>query len=45
MLDFWIGVSVDPEQVSGKYAIPESKGKLGGEILAEYILRAKRGSL
>ncbi|HZJ41963.1 MAG TPA: HAD-IIB family hydrolase [Patescibacteria group bacterium] len=40
MLDFGIGVSVDPEQVSGKYAIPKKKGILGGEILAKYLLKA-----
>ena len=40
MLDFGIGVSVDPEQVSGKYAIPKKKGVLGGEILAKYLLKA-----
>jgi len=40
MLDFGIGVSVNPEQVSGKYAIPKKKGVLGGEILAKYLLKA-----
>ena len=40
MLDFGIGVSVDPEQVSGKYAIPKKEGVLGGEILAKYLLKA-----
>src|SRR5680860_441803 len=40
MLDFGIGVSVDPEQVSGKYAIPKEEGILGGEILAKYLLKA-----
>jgi len=40
MLDFGIGISVDPEKVSGRYAIPQKKGVLGGEILAEYLLRA-----
>jgi HAD superfamily hydrolase (TIGR01484 family) len=40
MLDFGIGVSVDPKQVSGKYAIPKTKGVLGGEILAKYLLKA-----
>ena len=39
MLDFGIGVSVDPEQVSGKYAIPKKKGVLGGEILVKYLLK------
>ncbi|MBU2529650.1 MAG: HAD-IIB family hydrolase, partial [Elusimicrobia bacterium] len=33
MLDFGIGISVDPEQVSGEYVIPKEKGVLGGEIL------------
>ncbi|MBU3968746.1 HAD-IIB family hydrolase [Patescibacteria group bacterium] len=42
MLDFGIGISVDPEQVSGEYAIPKKKGELGGEILAEYLLGAMR---
>ncbi|MBT9168498.1 MAG: HMP-PP phosphatase [Syntrophomonadaceae bacterium] len=40
MLDFGIGISVDPEQVSGQYAIPKKKGVLGGEILAKYLLKA-----
>jgi HAD superfamily hydrolase (TIGR01484 family) len=40
MLDFGIGISVDPEKVSGKYAIPKIKGVLGGEILAKYLLKA-----
>ncbi|MDI6820765.1 MAG: HAD hydrolase family protein [Patescibacteria group bacterium] len=40
MLGFGIGVSVDPEQVSGEYAIPKKKGELGGEILAKYLLEA-----
>ena len=40
MLDFGIGISVDPEQVSGEYAIPKKKGVLGGEILAKYLLKA-----
>lgn len=41
MLDFGISISVDPEQVSGEYAIPKKKCRLGGEILAKYLLRAK----
>ncbi|MDI6734425.1 MAG: HAD hydrolase family protein [Patescibacteria group bacterium] len=40
MLDFGIGVSVNPEQVSGEYAIPKKEGRLGGEILAKYLLEA-----
>jgi len=40
MLDFGIGISVDPEQVNGEYAIPKKKGELGGEILAKYLLMA-----
>jgi len=40
MLDFGLGVSVDPRQVRGQYAIPKKKNKLGGEILAEYLLAA-----
>ncbi len=40
MLDFGIGISVDPERVNGEYAIPKKKGRLGGEILAKYLLRA-----
>ncbi len=39
MLDFGIGVSVDPGLVSSVYAIPKKKGRLGGEILAQYLLR------
>lgn len=40
MLDFGIGVSVNPEQVNGQYAIPKKENVLGGEILAKYLLRA-----
>jgi hydroxymethylpyrimidine pyrophosphatase-like HAD family hydrolase len=40
MLDFGIGVSVDPEKVSGEYAIHKKEGALGGEILARYLLDA-----
>lgn len=40
MLGFGIGISVDPEQVGGEYAIPKKKSKLGGEILARFILNA-----
>ncbi|OGI68958.1 hypothetical protein A3A09_01915 [Candidatus Nomurabacteria bacterium RIFCSPLOWO2_01_FULL_42_20] len=42
MLDFGIGVSVDPAQVSAPYAIQKKEGELGGEILAEYLLSAKK---
>ncbi len=40
MLDFGIGISVDPELVNGQYAIPKARDKLGGEILARYLLMA-----
>ncbi|MBI3075352.1 MAG: HAD family phosphatase [Parcubacteria group bacterium] len=40
MLQFGIGVSVDPERVSGRYAISPKEGELGGEILARYLLEA-----
>lgn len=40
MLNFGIGISVDPEKVSGKYAIPKTKDVLGGEILVKYLLKA-----
>jgi len=40
MLGFGIGVSVDPEKVSGKYAIYKKEDILGGEILARYLLDA-----
>ena len=43
MLDFGIGVSVNPEQVSGQYAIPQKKDVLGGEVLARYLLKAFKG--
>lgn len=38
MLEYGIGVSVDPDRVDGQYAIPKNKNRLGGEVLAEYIL-------
>ncbi len=38
MLSFGTGVSVDPERVSGDYAIPKIEGQLGGEVLARYLL-------
>lgn len=40
MLDFGVGVSVDPGKVNGEYAVVGTKGVLGGEILAKYILKA-----
>lgn len=40
MLDFGIGVSVDPKQVNGQYAIPKKRNRLGGEVLAKYLLKA-----
>jgi len=40
MLDFGIGVSVDPEKVSGEYSTHKKEGTLGGEILARYLLDA-----
>ncbi len=40
MLDFGIGITVDPELVSGQFAIPKKKNNLGGELLAEYLLKA-----
>lgn len=45
MLKYGIGVSVDPRRVSGKYAIPKKRGVLGGEVLAEYLLKAYEGPL
>jgi len=40
MLNFGIGISVDPEKVSAEYAISPKKGELGGEILVKYLLKA-----
>jgi len=40
ILEYGIGVTVDPQRVNGKYAILKKKGVLGGEILAEYLLKA-----
>ncbi len=40
MLQFGIGVSVDPGTVDGRYAIPRKESELGGEILARYLLKA-----
>jgi len=40
MLEFGVGVSVDPEKVSGKYAIPQKENTLGGEVLVRYLLDA-----
>lgn len=42
MLELGVGVSVDPENVSGRYAIRKDEGRLGGRVLAEYLLRAFR---
>lgn len=39
MLDFGVGVSMDPARVRGAYAIPREEGVLGGEVLARYLLR------
>lgn len=44
MLKYGIGVTIDPERVSGKYAIPKKQGVLGGEILAAYLLKAYNDS-
>lgn len=38
MLEYGVGVSVDPKKVEGQYAIPQEENQLGGEVLAEYIL-------
>ncbi len=38
MLEAGVGVSVRPEKISGYYAIPETKGILGGEVLLDYLL-------
>lgn len=43
MLAYGIGVSVDPEKVSGQYIIPKKPGILGGEVLADYLLKAIHG--
>lgn len=40
MLEFGVGVTVDPERVSGDYAIPKIEGVLGGEVIARYLLKA-----
>ena len=45
MLDFGIGVSVNPEKVRGMYAIQCTKGELGGEILAKYLLSAWKNKI
>lgn len=42
MLKFGIGVSVNPQLVSGRYAIPPKAGQLGGETLASHLLKAFR---
>jgi len=38
MLEVGKGVTVDPERVKGEYFIESTKDKLGGEILAEFLL-------
>ncbi|MFA6602739.1 MAG: HAD hydrolase family protein [Candidatus Shapirobacteria bacterium] len=38
MLEFGVGVTVDPERVGGDFAIPKVEGQLGGEVLAKYLL-------
>ncbi|HPI67054.1 MAG TPA: HAD-IIB family hydrolase [bacterium] len=40
MLQYGVGVSMNPEKVSAKYAILPKKGQLGGEILVDYLLKA-----
>ena len=38
MLEIGKGVTVDPERVKGEYFIESTKDKLGGEILAEFLV-------
>jgi HAD superfamily hydrolase (TIGR01484 family) len=40
MLELGIGISVNPELVSGEYAVSKKKSVLGGEVIAEYLLEA-----
>lgn len=40
MLEYGTGVTVDPSNVAGEYAIPKQGDKLGGEILAEHLLKS-----
>jgi len=40
MLNYGIGVSVNPKVVKAQYAIASKKGVLGGEVLADYLLKA-----
>lgn len=40
MLAFGVGVSVDPDQVAGMYAVPKREGEPGGETLARHLLNA-----
>ena len=42
MLEFGIGVSVDPKRVSAAYAIEKKRGILGGEVIAKHLLNAFR---
>lgn len=39
MLEVGLGVTVDPDRVKGDYFIEYDKGELGGENLAEFLLR------
>jgi HAD superfamily hydrolase (TIGR01484 family) len=40
MLQAGVGVSVNPDQVGGEYAIPVQSSILGGEVLLDYLLYA-----
>jgi len=40
MLQYGLGVSMNPKKVSGKYAVPPQKDQLGGEVLVDYLLKA-----
>ena len=38
MLEVGKGVTVDPERVSGEYFVESTGDKLGGEILADFLV-------
>lgn len=39
MLEIGKGVTVDPERVKAEYFVSPKQGKLGGEVLAEFLLK------
>lgn len=43
MLEFGVGISVNPDLVEGEYAVPPKPGILGGEVIARHLLDSFKG--